>query len=444
MKSRISVIIVMLLIGALMASCAPAPTPVPTQPPVVATQPPATSAPVIEPTATTAYPPAPEFIELGASIPLTGKFGSLGTQVKVGYDYAIADINAAGGVMVAEFGKKIPLRLTSYDDESDPTKAVSNLENVFSQQNVVAYLGGAATPMHAATVAIAEKNKVPYLGVSFAWWNIHQRGYKYLFSPFPKSPDQARDVFKALNEMIPADQRPKNIAIFQEQGDWGNELGGLFKADAGPAGYTVVYYAEYAPGNKDFSTLILEAQAAGAEILLGMPSTPDGITIVKSLVENQWTPKFTMLVRAPDAATWGSTLGTAGDYVTMFAGWHSGENFPGVAEINAKHQTDFGRPADILVGPAYACVQILADAITRAGTLDRDAIRDAIAATNMTTVTGPVTFNADGTGNVLNPLVQWQNGKQELVWPTDQASATLSYPAVPFEQRQGAPAPTAT
>jgi branched-chain amino acid transport system substrate-binding protein len=435
MKSRSSTVIVLLLIGAMLASCAPAPTPVPTQPPVVATQPPATSAPVVEATATTAYPPAPEYIELGASIPMTGKFGSLGTQVKVGYDYGIVAINEAGGVFVEEYGKKIPLRLTYYDDESDPTKAVSNLENVYSQQNVVAYLGGAATPMHAATVAIAEKNKVPYLGVSFAWWNIHQRGYKYLFSPFPKSPDQARDVFKALNEMIPADQRPKNIAIFQEKTDWGNELGGLFKADAGPAGYTVVYYAEYAPGNKDFSSLVLAAKAAKAEILLGMPSTPDGIAIVKSLVENQWTPKFTMLVRAPDAATWGSTLGTAGDDVTMFAGWHSGETYPGIAEINAKHQTEFGRPADILVGPAYACIQILADAITRAGTLDRDAIRDALAATNIMTVIGPVTFNADGTGNVLNPLVQWQAGKMQLVWPLDQKTADFIYPAPEFDKR---------
>ncbi len=437
MKSRFSIVGVALLIGAMLASCGPAATPIPTAAPV-ATQPPApvaTEVPTVAPTPTTAYPPAPEYIEVGASIPLTGKFGSLGVQVKVGYDYAIADINAAGGVMVAEYGKKIPLRLTSYDDESDPTKAVSNLENVFSQQNVVAYLGGAASGMHAATTAIAEKNKVPYLGVSFAWWNIHQRGYKYLFSPFPKSPDQARDVFKALNELIPADQRPKNIAIFQEKTDWGNELGGLFNADAAPAGYTVVYYDTYAPGTKDFSTLVQKAKAAKAEILLGMPSTPDGIAIVKSLVENQWTPKFTMLVRAPDAATWGEALGKPGDDITMFAGWHSGENFPGIAEINAKHQAEFGRPADILVGPAYACVQILADAITRAGTLDRDAIRDALAATNMMTVIGPVTFNADGTGNVLNPLVQWQSGKMQLVWPLDQKTADFIYPAPEFSAR---------
>lgn len=424
MKTRFALVVVV-LVSILLASCAPAPTP--TAAP--------TSAPVEAATLAPTFPPAPECVNVGASIPLTGKFGSLGTQVKAGYDYAVADINNAGGVYVAEYGKKIPLCLTAIDDESDPTKAVTNLENVFADKNVAAYLGGAASGMHAATTAIAEKNKVPYCGVSFAWWNIHQRGYKYLFSPFPKSPDQARDVFKALNELVPADQKPVNVAIFQEKTDWGNELGGLFKADAGPAGYKVVYTGEYAPGNKDFSSMVLDAKKAGAEILLGMPSTPDGIAIVKSLVENNWTPKFTLLVRGPDAATWGESLGTAGNDVAFFPGWHNSEKFAGVTELNDKSQKDFGRPADVLVGPAYACVQILAAGIEKAGTLDREKIRDAMAASNLDTVIGPVTFNADGTGNVLNPLVQWIDGKMQLVWPTDQKSADLVYPAPAFGER---------
>ena len=47
-----------------------------------------------------------------------------------------------------------------------------------------------------------------------------------------------------------------------------------------------------------------------------------------------------------------------------------------------------------------------------AGTLDRDAIRDAIAATDMDTVIGHVTFSEDGTGNVVTALLQYQNGKR--------------------------------
>ena len=82
------------------------------------------------------------------------------------------------------------------------------------------------------TTAIAEKNKVPYCGVAFALWQIHQKGYKYLFSPFVKSPDQGKDVYEYLNAQIPEGQRPTKVAIFQEKTDWGKELGGLWKENA--------------------------------------------------------------------------------------------------------------------------------------------------------------------------------------------------------------------
>ncbi len=296
-------------------------------------------------------------------------------------------------------------------------------------------MGGAASDMHAATAAVAEKNKVPYLGIAFALYSIHQQGYRYLFSPFPKSPAQARDVFEILNASIPKGERPTKVAIFQETTDWGIELGNLWKENAPKYGYEVVVYETYAPRAEDMSAMILKAKEAGAETLLTVPSPPDGITMVKQMAELGWTPKFTLMIRAPENVAWGETMGKNGDYVTIFPGWHYAVNFPGVDELNAKYQAQFGRPADLLTGPAYACVQIAAAGIEKAGTLDRDAIRDAIAAIQMMTVVGPVNFNTDGTGNVLNPLVQWQNGKQELVWPPEHATAPLAYPAVPFDQR---------
>jgi len=427
---KVMMVMSVLLAGALLVSCGPA-TPATTQaPPTVA---PTTAPPTAAPTK--APPPAPEYIEFGASIPLTGKYGALGAMVKPGYEIAVADINAQGGVYVAEYGKKIPIRLTIYDDESDPTKAVSKLESLYAEQNVVVYLGGAGSDMHAAAAAVAEKNKVPYLGIAFALYSIHQQGYRYLFSPFPKSPAQARDVFEILNASIPEGERPTKVAIFQETTDWGIELGNLWKENAPKYGYEVVVYETYTPRTEDMSAMILKAKDAGAETLLTVPAPPDGITMVKQMVELGWTPKFALMIRAPENVTWAETLGKNGDYFTIFPGWHHAENFPGVAELNAKYQAQFGRPADLLTGPAYACVQIAAAAIEKAGTLDREAIRDAIAATNMTTVVGPVTFNTDGTGNVLNPLIQWQNGKQELVWPPEHASAKLVYPAPPFDKR---------
>lgn len=429
MKSRMYLVIVATILASmLLGACGPAqPTPVPQEPPAGPTTAPAA--------ATTApQPGVPEYIEIGSAIPLTGKYGALGAMVKPGYEYAVADINAAGGIYVEEYGAKIPIRLTLYDDESDPTKTVSKMETLFSENKVVAYLGGAGSDMHAAAAPIAEKNKVPYLGIAFALYSIHQQGYQYLFSPFPKSPDQARDVFEVL-DTIPEDQRPRKVAVFQEKTDWGIELWDLWQQYAEEYGYDIVVHEEYAPRSEDFSAMILKAKEAGAEVLLSVPSPPDGLAIQKQMAELGWTPEFELMIRAPENVSWTETLGATGDYATIFAGWHHGVNFPGVAELNAKYEAEFGRPADLLTGPAYACVQLLADAIERAGTLDRDAIREALVAADMTTVVGPVTFNEDGTGNVLNPMSQWLNGQLELVWPAEHATAPLGYPATAFEER---------
>jgi len=451
MKTRLTVLIaIMLSLSMLFSACAtpteaPAPTTVPTAVPEEPTEPPVEQAapteapaePTVAPEATAEpKPPAPEFIDIGGSIPLTGPFGSLGNMVLPGYEIAVEDINAAGGVYVEEYGTKIPLRMTYYDDESDPTKAVNNLENLFSEQNVTAYLGGAGSSMHAAASAIAEKNQVPYCGIAFALYKIHQQGYQYLFSPFPKSPQQAKDTFEILNAAIPEGERPTKVAIFSYSDDWGKEIGDLWEQYAAENGYEVVLREErpVAPDN-DWSDAILKAKAAEAEVLLSLPIFPDGSGMFKTMAELGWTPKYSLVIRAPEGVNWGESMGTIGEYVTIFPGWHHGAQFEGVDALNEKYQAKFERPADLLTGPAYACVQIIAAGIEKAGTLDRQAVRDAIASIDMNTVIGPVTFNEDGTGNVLNPLIQWLNGKLELVWPAEHATADFVYPAPPFEER---------
>src|SRR5213076_3056080 len=108
----------------------------------------------------------------------------------------------------------------------------------------------------------------------------------------------------------------------------------------------------------------------------------------------------TVLIRASDSPPWTKNLGKDGDYTVLAAGWHHAMRAPGVKELNEAHEKKFGRPADPIVGPAYACVQIVANALTRAGALDREKLRAAVAATEMTTVEGPVKFRPDGTGIV--------------------------------------------
>jgi branched-chain amino acid transport system substrate-binding protein len=414
---RLSVLFMVICLA--LAACAPAAT---------ETAAPATVAPATEaPT----QPPVelPDTIKVGAVIPITGRYAAGGGQVKNGYELAVEDINAAGGVDIG--GTMVPLELIELDDESDPTKTVQHLETLYASDEVVAYLGGFGSDLHAAAAGIAEKNKVPYIGVAFALYSVHQQGFKYLFSPFPKSPDIAVTTFDMLDSLDP---KPTNIAIFAEKTDWGAELGGLWTEQANARGYTITTY-EYAPGTTDFSSIILPAKDSGADVALALPNPPDGLALAKQIKELDFNASAYVFIRAADPPTWGENLAADGNGFMLMPGWNRGVKFEGVAEMAERYQAKYNAPAAATTGPAYAAVQILADAISRAGSLDRDAIRDAIAATDMDTIVGPVTFNEDGTGKVLTVINQWQDGKQALVWPLDQALAPVLYPATPWSER---------
>lgn len=376
----------------------------------------------------------PDTILIGATIPLSGRYAGPAVQVQRGYELGVEMINAEGGVYVEEYDRQIPLELMILDDESDPVQAVSNLEDLFSE-DVVAYFGGFGSDMHAAEAPIAEVNGVPYLGVAFALWDIHQQGYTYLFSPFPKSPDLAALPFEMLDGLVEEDERPTRVGIVQEQTDWGIELGGLWEDAAEEFGYEVVAYEEYTPLTQDFTDIILRLQEADVEILLSLPNPPDGITLASQMAELDFVPPYSLIIRAPDAPTWVEATGTNGDYVTFSPGWHHAMEFEGVEELNEAHTELMDRPADPIVGPAYAVVQIFAAAVEEAGTLDRDAIREAIAATDLDTVVGHVTFREDGTGVVPSVILQYQEGAVQLVWPEEFATADLVYPAPALEDR---------
>src|SRR2546426_6514238 len=108
---------------------------------------------------------AAQTIKVGAVVPLTGRYGGGGAQVRAGYEIAVEHVNAAGGVAVG--GKKMALELALLDDASDATKTVSRLETL-AAQGVVAYLGGFGSDLHAAAPAGAGEEQTPLPRVPLA------------------------------------------------------------------------------------------------------------------------------------------------------------------------------------------------------------------------------------------------------------------------------------
>jgi branched-chain amino acid transport system substrate-binding protein len=243
--------------------------------------------------------------------------------------------------------------------------------------------------------------------------------------------------FLDVLDSIAKNQRPQKIAFFEVQEEWGEATGKYLQQFSKERGYQMVTQEKYAIASNDFSSLIVKAKNDGAEALYTNPTPPQGIRLIKQMKELNWSPKITLIMRAADVEAWTQNLGKDGDYILHQGGWDYHLKLPGVQKFNEDYRAAYNLNPTPPAGTAYACIQVYADAIQRAGTLDPKKMRDAIAATNMTTVMGPMTFapNGRGQGKYLRLMAQWQKGKDDLVWPSDMASAPLLYPAPPWNER---------
>jgi branched-chain amino acid transport system substrate-binding protein len=379
---------------------------------------------------------APDKIKLGCDNSLTGPLSVGGGWLQRGYDLAVRHINETGGVYVKAFDRKIPMEIVYTDNESDPKKTAARMEKLFSMDKIDFYLGGYTAFILVQQMAIAEKNKVPMLITTNGSMAEFEKGYRYIFTPFQTFKDQVTSFFDTLDS-IPKDKRPSKIAYFQIQEEWGITSGKIMKEMAKERGYQLVTLEEYATGSNDFSSLIVKAKNDGAEVLYSCPFPPQGIRMIKQMKELKWAPKLTCLLRAADTGLWIKNLEQDGNYVCHTGGWDYHLKLPGIERLNNEYKAAFNTMPEPPVGTAYACIQILANGIENAGSLDREKVREAVSKSKTMTVAGEIVFQPNGRSisKAQQTMAQWQNGVDQLVWPKDQASAALMYPAPPWEQR---------
>jgi branched-chain amino acid transport system substrate-binding protein len=372
--------------------------------------------------APTPAPSAPASIKIGALVDLTGFDAGSGQPVKTGYELAVEDINKDGGVYVKEYGKKIPLELVVMDGESDADKVVARAE-ALNAQNVPVVC---TVTMGVSAVDTFEKDKLPAVTVLIHNTYLWEQGRKYWFGLGKTNPITVTSVYEAFKN-VP--QMSTKWALWELQQDWVAELFQMAQQQAPTYGINYVYHGKYAMLSPDMSPLIGGAKDAGAEIIFCNGPFPDDVTLLKQMNELNYKPKGIIMVEGADDPAWGHALGPLGENVVAAPEWHPSMDFPGVKELNAEYQAKFGTVTHISAGPAYACIQVVANAIENAGTLDREKIRDAIAATDMMTVTGHIKL--DATGKRIDPLhtvTQWQNGVMELIWPDNMKTKPLIYP----------------
>ncbi len=378
-----------------------------------------------------AQPSAPKTIKIGALYDITGPLAATGEKFGWGLKKGVEAKNKDGGLYLKEFDRKIPLELVEADHTAKEDKAVLQAEYL-NDQGVAALIG--TTAILPPGAAIIERYHLPTLVQLSSIRRPYELGYKYLFSSFPKSPDYAR-TFIALLNSFPKETRPVKIAIFEAMHDASVEACKYAEQEAMASGYKVAR-VKFGWLTKDMSGTILEAKKAGADAVYGMMITPDAMLMIRQMKELDYNPKAIFILQgAADRAAWG-TLGKDGDCVYLSKDFHWSLGWPGAKELMALYEAERKEKPYTYIGFGYASIQIIANAINKAGTLDRKKIRDALAATDMMTVLGPTKFRADGTLDVLLVNVaQFQNGVEPMVFPEMWREKAPIYPAPQWKQR---------
>ncbi len=373
----------------------------------------------------------PKTIKIGALYDITGPLASTGEKFGWGLRKCVEAVNKDGGIYIKDMNKKLPLELVEGDHAAKEDKAVLQAEYL-NDQGVVSLIG--TTAILPPGAAIIERYHLPTLVELSSIKRPYELGYKYLFSSFPKSPDYAR-TFIALLNTFSKEQRPTKIALFEAMHDASVEACKYAEQEALAGGYKAAR-VKFGWLTKDMSGSILEAKKAGADAVYGMLITPDAMLMIRQMKELDYSPKAIFILQgASDRTAW-ATLGRDGDCVYLSKDFHWSLGWPGAKELMNLYETERKERPHNYIGFGYASVQIIGDAIRRAGSLKREKIRDALATSDVMTVLGPTKFRADGTLDVLHVnIAQYQNGVETMVFPERWREKSAIFPAPKWKHR---------
>jgi branched-chain amino acid transport system substrate-binding protein len=384
----------------------------------------------------TCFSQGPKEIIFGAALPLTGGQSREGGYVNKAYAMAIKEINEAGGVMVKEYGKKIPIKLLIYDDKSDNTTSVQLYEKLVTEDKVNVLMGGYGTPLITAHTIVAEKYRVPYVNGGGATGAIYQRGMKYIFciiSSIEKLSNTLMD-WMALQQNAGKLKKPLKIALVGENTSHGKEFrqGVLGKSKTAPDRFSVVMDEPFELNLKDADPLLQKVKAANADVFLADARLADYTTIHRRYTE---MGLYHLIVsygpRGPEKAA-RDALGSASDYIVS-CNWRNKDIPTAAAKAFAdKYQKAYNEPAEWFAATAYEAFRVMVKAIEDAGTLDKPKIRDALARMDMKNslvVGGRVWFEPNGQINNDHLIMQnMPGGKVALIFPKDVATAEAVIP----------------
>ncbi|SHO60470.1 amino acid/amide ABC transporter substrate-binding protein, HAAT family [Pseudoxanthobacter soli DSM 19599] len=333
--------------------------------------------------------------------PMTGQYASFGAQLKAGAEQAVADINAAGGVL----GEKLVLEIG--DDACDPKQAVA-VANQLASKGVKfvagAFCSGSSIP---ASAVYAEEGIIMISPASTNPKFTDERPGDMIFRVCGRDDQQGQVAGKFLADHFAG----KKIAILNDKSAYGLGLAEETRKYYNEAGGKEVLWEAYTAGEKDYTALVSKMKQAGVQVVyIGGYHTEAGL-ILRQMREQG----MDAVVVSGDALVtdeyWAIT-GKAGEGTLMTFSPDPRKN-PEAAPIVEEFRKKGIEPEGYVLY-TYAAIQAWADAVKAAGTTDLEPVVKALSSGDFKTVLGDLKF--DSKGDVTMPgyvMYEWKDGKYD-------------------------------
>jgi len=370
-------------------------------------------------------------IGIGVVMPITGREAKPGQYQRQGIELAIKQINDGGGIYIKSLKKKLPIREVFYDDGSDSARSASLVERAMTTDNVVGVIGGYSTALGEPESVMPDRYKTPWITPGAAASSIFSRGYQYTFGTLSSVENLGYTTGQFLGWLVDNGKLKKGlkIALVVENTDHGKDyVNGVNKwVGEHPGYFTVVFDEKFALGGTDFSGLLQKVKAAHADIFLSDAHLQDYITMQRQYLQaGMYHEMVSYGARGPEADA-RKGLGAGVDYIFAGVWWSSDLSYPQVKKFVADYTSFTGHPPDSwYASTAYDAMRMMAQSIEKAGSLNKDAIRDQLKSGTLKDSLLPgQTLKFGANGQVQNPFVIVQNkpdGKVDIVFPTDAAT----------------------
>src|SRR5262252_2734744 len=321
-------------------------------------------------------------LTIGVAGPMTGQYASFGQQLKNGADQAVADINAAGGVM----GKKLAIDVG--DDACDPKQARAVGEKFASAK--VPFVAGhyCSSSSIPASEAYSEGNVLQITPASTnptftdcGLWNT--------FRVCGRDDQQGA----VAGNFIAKNYKGKNIAILHDKSTYGKGLADETKKSLNKAGVKEKLYEAYTQGDKDFNALVSKLKAASIDVVyVGGYHTEAGL-ILRQMRDQGMKGQMISGDAIATNEFW-SITGPAGEGM-MFTFGPDPRKKPSAAAV-VKRFKDKGIDPEGYTLYTYAALQVWSQAAKKAGTTDPKKVMETIKGGSWDTVIGKMEYDAKG------------------------------------------------